>query len=785
METIRWFETLRQGDVLVGGGKGANLGELIAAGVPVPPGFVVTSAAFDAFLRQSGLREPILAHLRDLDVNDTTTLQQTARELQEQVLAAPIPEEVAEPTRRAYAELSRRAGQAEEFVAVRSSATAEDRPHTSFAGMNETFLNVRGAENVLRAVRQCWASLYGARVIFYRREQGLTEEGMSIAVAIQRMVNSEKAGVLFTLNPATGDDSVLVIESSFGLGDAVVSGSVRPDRFEVRKADLAITRREIRHKDFLDTRDEEGRNVRRELSDEDAERPSLSDDEVREIARLGRQIGEHYGAPQDVEWAIEGGQVYIVQSRPVTAVGSQAPAGKAEAPHDGVLVRGLGASPGIAAGRARVLASAEEGARVQEGDVLVTRMTAPDWAPVMRRAAAIVTDEGGMTAHAAIVSRELGIPCIVGTGEATRKIADGEVVTVDARQGVVYRGEVEAEAPAQPVAAAPALVAPATGTRLLVNLGEPERAAAVAAQPVDGVGLLRLEFLILAVTENVHPRRLLQQGRGEEYRQKLAEGLRTFAAAFAPRPVICRSSDFRTNEYRGMEGGAEFEPEEANPMIGYRGAYRYLQEPDLFRLELDAVRQVREEFRLGNLHLMIPFARTLHELRQCKALVDASGLSRDPHFELWVMAEVPSILYRLEDYAALGIEGISIGSNDLTQLLLGVDRDNERLAPLFDERDDAVMGALHDLIVGAHQAGLRCSICGQAPSVYPEVTERLVEWGIDSISINPDAIEVTRRTIAAAEQRLLLASVRDGTPRVGYGSAAGRTVRSSHHTTSP
>ncbi|HPT98618.1 MAG TPA: phosphoenolpyruvate synthase [Armatimonadota bacterium] len=767
METIRWFTTLRKEDVLIGGGKGANLGELTAAGVPVPPGFVVTSDAFNGFLRQSGLRDQILASLRNLDVNDTAALDGVAAELQRAVLAAEVPRQTVEEIHHAYRELSQSSGVGEEFVAVRSSATAEDRPHTSFAGMNETFLNVRGADAVVEAVRRCWASLYGARVIFYRREQGLAEEGMSIAVAVQKMINSEKAGVLFTENPATGDESVLVIESSFGLGDAVVSGSVQPDYFEVRKKDLAILQRRIAHKSFADLRSESGENIRRELSDAEAEAPSLTDEEVRAIAQLGLRIGEHYGTPQDVEWAIEGGQVYIVQSRPVTATGKAATSAEEEtAPGDGILVRGLGASPGIAVGRARVLASATEGARVQEGDILVTRMTAPDWAPVMRRAAAIITDEGGMTAHAAIVSRELGIPCIVGVGNATEKIPDGEIVTVDARQGIVYRGKRAETAAQQPRATAATVTAapPVTATRLLVNLGEPDLAAEVAARPVDGVGLLRLEFLVLSVTNNVHPRRLLEQGRGDEYRQKLAEGLRTFAAAFAPRPIICRSTDFRTNEYRGMEGGEAFEPREANPMIGYRGAFRYVAEPDLFRLELAAVRDVREKERLTNLHLMVPFVRTLGEFRRCKELIDDSGLTRDPAFQLWVMAEVPSILYRLADYAALGTYGVSIGSNDLTQLMLGVDRDSERLAPLFDERDDAVMGAIRDLIEGAHRVGMRCSICGQAPSVYPEVTERLVEWGIDSISVNPDAIDATRRIIASAEQRLLIAAARRVNP---------------------
>lgn len=402
---------------------------------------------------------------------------------------------------------------------------------------------------------------------------------------------------------------------------------------------------------------------------------------------------------------------------------------------------------------------------LQPGEVLVTRKTEPDWAPLMKRASAIVTDEGGMTAHAAIVSRELGIPCVVGTQDGTRRIANGTVVTVDAREGVVYRGRREAPRVESLVSfpAATAVGAPAasvTATRLYVNLAQPELAEKIAAEDVDGVGLLRIEFMVMAITGGSHPRKLIQEGRCDEFRDGLAENLARFARAFAPRPVVARTTDFRTNEYRNMAGGAEFEPEEANPMIGYRGAYRYIREPDLFRLELEAFKIAREEQGLKNLILMLPFVRTLSELRSCRRLMDEVGLTDDPSFPLWVMAEVPSILYWLPRYVEEGVTGVSIGSNDLTQLVLGVDRDSGALASLFDERDTAVMGAIRDIISGCRETGITCSICGQAPSVYPEVTEKLVEWGIDSISVNPDVLVKTRRIIAGAEQRLLLDAAR-------------------------
>jgi pyruvate,water dikinase len=760
-DPIRWFEDLSAGDTDEVGGKGANLGELTRFGMPVPPGFVITAAAFRHFLEQSGLGRAALQKLSELDVDDGLALRQVSEELQRLVRDAALPATVADRVREAYRKLAQQCRSETPFVAVRSSATAEDMPGTSFAGMNETFLNVRGEEELLEAVRACWASLYGARVIFYRRNQGIPEERMAIAVVVQQMVDSEAAGVMFTVNPANQDRGTLVIEGAFGLGDTVVSGRVSPDHWEVSKETLETTRERLGAKHLMTYRDEQGRNRERELSQEEANRPSISPEQVRQVASFGRAIEEHYGVPQDVEWAVADGRVWIVQSRPVTALG----AGEDGKAADGreVLVRGLGASPGLRSGPARVLKCLAESDRLLPGDVLVARMTEPDWTPLMKRAAAIVTDEGGMTAHAAIVSRELGIPCIVGTQDATRRITDGMTITVDAGPGVVYRGRREparSEAPASAVLAPARPTPPVTATRLYVNLGQPELAEKVAREEVDGVGLLRIEFMVLAITRNTHPRKLLQEGRGDEFRDRLAENLALFARAFAPRPVVARATDFRTNEYKNMEGGAEFEPEEANPMIGYRGAYRYLCEPDLFRLELEAFRQVREEQRLKNLILMLPFVRTLSELQECRRLIDAVGLTRSPGFPLWVMAEVPSVIYRLPDYVREGVTGVSIGSNDLTQLMLGVDRDSQTLAPLFDERDPAVLGAIRDIIQTCRKLGVTCSICGQAPSVYPELAEKLVAWGIDSISVNPDVIDRTRRIIAAAEQRLLLDSAR-------------------------
>ncbi len=765
---VRWLEELSAGDTDLVGGKGANLGELLSFGMPVPPAFVATAEAFRTFLAEAGLRDRILETVEQLDVDHTPALSRTALELQESVAGAPFPEEIRKALLGAYRELGKRCEVNEPFVAVRSSATAEDMPGTSFAGMNETILNVRGEEALLEAVRDCWKSLYGARVLFYRRKQGIPEEKIAIAVVVQAMVDSESAGVMFTVNPANGDRKTLVIEGAFGLGDTVVSGAVSPDHWEVDKNTLHLTRERLAEKHVIAYRDERGENQRREVAGEEARRPCLTEELVRKIAGFGKQIEAHYGCPQDIEWAVVDGRISIVQSRPVTAVGgAQAEVEREEAE---VLVRGLGASPGLAGGTARLLQSLADSERLQPGDVLITRKTEPDWVPLMKKASAIVTDEGGMTAHAAIVSRELGIPCVVGTQEGTRRIPDGEVITVDAAEGVVYRGRLagsqRAAEPAAPVGAA-AAPAPVTATRLYVNLGQPELADKVAREDVDGVGLLRIEFLVLSATNNTHPRKLINEGRGQEFRDGLAEHLGRFARAFAPRPVVARTTDFRTNEYRDMVGGAEFEPKEANPMIGYRGAYRYIREPDLFRLELEAFKKVRDEQGLYNLILMLPFVRTLSELRACRRLMDEVGLTDDPNFGYWVMAEVPSILYWLPRYVQEGVTGVSIGSNDLTQLMLGVDRDSQTLATLFDERDPAVMGAIHDIIRSCREHGITCSICGQAPSVYPEITEKLVQWGINSISVNPDVLGRTRRIIAAAEQRLLLESARSGVTAAG------------------
>jgi pyruvate,water dikinase len=759
-EYIRWFDQLGKDDTPIAGGKGANLGEMTRAGLPVPPGFVVTAEAYRSFVDHACLGPIIERTIAATNVDDRRELADAADQVQSRIRAAAIPPDVIAAVADAYHELTRREGGAPPLVAVRSSATMEDTAEASFAGMNLTFLNVQGDEGVEEAVRGVWASLYSPRVIFYRKRLELAGEP-EIATIVQKMVNSDKSGVAFSIDPATGDTTTTVIEGAFGLGEVVVGGQVEPDHYVISKRDLAIRSIRVAEKAFMLTRDEQGRNIRVDLPPDRAGARVLSDAEIIAVADLVRRDEEHYGSPQDVEWAVEGDKVYLVQSRPVTAVARPAGEEPTIARVRKELVRGLNASPGVAIGNVRVALRIEDADALKDGEILVARMTSPDWVPFMRRAAAIVTDAGGMTSHAAIVSRELGLPCVVGARQATAVLHDGMLVTVDATAGTVLEGRADVT-PAPARAATPASAAsagrPVTATRLLVNLAEPESAAAVAARDVDGVGLLRAEFMILSALQGVHPRRLIEQGRGEEFVARMEEQLRVIAAAFNPRPITYRATDFRTNEFRGLQGGDQYEPQEENPMIGRRGAYRYVTNPEPFRLELELLARVRRDF--PNVHLMIPFVRTGSEMRAVKRMVDESPLGADAAFQLWVMAEVPSVVYWLDEYAALGVHGVSIGSNDLTQLVLGVDRDSETLSPLFDERDRAVTGTIAAIIAACRRLGLKSSICGQAPSVYLEYAEQLVRFGIDSISVNPDVIEVTRHNISVAEQRILLEAAR-------------------------
>ena len=684
---------------------------------------------------------------------DTTRLTDLCQRMQGLVQKAGIPDSVRDLILDSYHTLGSNA-----VVAVRSSATGEDGSDASFAGMNATITNVSGDDDLIDSVVRCWMSLFSPRVITYRASRKFTADP-AMAVVMQQMVNSDKAGVAFTADPSTGARDRVVIEAAFGLGEVVVSGEVEPDTYIVSKETLEVLDVRLGLKSFKIVRGPDGHDHSVDLNDQDAGARVLDDAELRTIAELAIATERHNGCPQDTEWAISSGKSYLVQARPITTLRhTTAPTTEANA----VLARGLAAAPGMASGKVRVLQTPDEGDRLLEGEILVAQMTNPDWLPTIRRAAALVTDTGGMTCHAAIVARELGVPCVVGTRTATRDLHDGTTVTVDGAHGRVLSGRVEQAAAASTQTTVGERTAAAeprdevTGTKVYVNLAMPDTAEKVAAQGPDGVGLLRAEFMLTEAFGGRHPRDLIAHGEQKALVAGLVTPLLRIATAFSPRPVIYRATDFRTNEFRGLKGGDEYEPLEHNPMIGYRGCYRYVKEPDLFALELQALAQVREQS--PNVHVMIPFVRTRWELEECLSLVDASPLGRQRGLHRWVMAEVPSVVHWLPEYIGMGVDGVSIGSNDLTQLVLGVDRDSDVCAELFDESDPAVLDTIGQIIGTARKFGITSSLCGQAPSTNPAFAEHLVRMGITSVSVNPDALGAARRTIAAAERRLLLES---------------------------
>lgn len=750
---VRDISTLRITDAEEAGGKGANMGEMVAAKLPVPPGFVLLRDCYRDSMRDGGVGEELSKLHREALTADMTHLPELCDRLQGLVHKAGIADSLRDRILAAYHALG-----ADAVVAVRSSATGEDGRDASFAGMNATITNVSGDDGLLDAVLRCWMSLFSPRVITYRASRKFTGDP-AMAVVVQQMINSEKAGVAFTADPSNGALDRVVIEGAFGLGEVVVSGEVEPDTYIVSKETLEVLDIRNGHKAFKIVRGPDGHDKVVDLDDAQADARVLDDAELKRIAELAIATERHNGNPQDTEWAIAGGHTYLVQARPITTLRhTTAPSSEKHA----VLARGLAAAPGSASGKVRVLDTPDEGNRLLEGEILVAQMTNPDWLPTIRRAAALVTDTGGMTCHAAIVAREMGVPCIVGTRTATRDLHDGTTVTVDGTHGRVLSGVVE-ETPTVSVneqrQPADEPRSEVTGTKVYVNMAMPDNAEVVAAQGADGVGLLRAEFMLTEALGGRHPRDLIAHGEQNILVEKMVASVGRIASAFAPRPVVYRATDFRSNEFRGLKGGESYEPVEHNPMIGYRGCYRYTKEPDLFALELQALAQVREQS--PNLHLMIPFVRTQWELEECLSLVDASPLGRQRGLHRWVMAEVPSVIHWLPEYIGMGIDGVSIGSNDLTQLMLGVDRDSDICAELFDESDPAVLDAISQIVSTARKFGITSSLCGQAPSTRPAFAEHLVRMGITSVSVNPDALGAARRTIAAAERRLLLESARE------------------------
>ena len=752
---VQKFEDLNKSDIAIAGGKGANLGELTQAGIPVPPGFVVTAETYQKFMEDTGINDKVLDILDKIDINDTKALQAAAEEIKSIIIETPIPDDMIMFIKEAYNQLCQRVGEDDTDVAIRSSATAEDLPEASFAGQQDTFLHVSGDEEVIEYVRKCWASLFEARAIFYREENDFEHSKVLIAVVVQKMAIADKAGVMFTVNPSTGEE-IALIEGSWGLGEAVVSGDVTPDNYQVDKANNEVINVTISDKKVMYTNDESGTSIKVNVPENLRMERVLSDEELIELTEMGKRVQAHYGEPMDTEWAFERDNLFLLQARPITTLGDAEPAADDDASVDGeVLVRGLGASPGIATGLVKIVLDIDELDKIEDGDVMVTTMTTPDMVPAMRRASGIVTDEGGVTCHASIISRELGIPCVVGTGDATKTLKEDTGVTLDGKKGLVFEGitEVAEEAPvAQAVAAeAPIL----TVTEVKANVSMPEAAERAAATGADGVGLLRTEHLML--TAGIHPGKFIADGREDELIDTIAENVQIVADAFYPKPVWYRTLDAPTDEFITLEGG-ENEPREHNPMLGWRGIRRELDQPEILKCEFKAIKKLHEK-GYTNIGIMIPLSQSPAELVKAKELCAEVGFIPHKDVDFGMMVEIPAAAIIIDEYLKIGVDFVSLGTNDLTQYTLAVDRNNEFVAKHYTEEHPAVMKLIERTIKKCAEAGVTCSICGQAGSV-PHIVEKLVKFGITSVSSNADAIAEVRKTVARAEQKIILEAAR-------------------------
>ena len=752
---VKKFEELSKADIGIAGGKGANLGELTQAGIPVPPGFVVTAQAYEYFMDEAGINDKVMSILEETDINDTKALQAAAEEIKKIIVESPIPDDLVMYIREYYNELCQRVGEDDTDVAIRSSATAEDLPEASFAGQQDTFLHVSGDDEVIEFIRKCWASLFEARAIFYREENNFEHSKVYIAVVVQKMAFADKAGVMFTVNPSTGEE-IALIEGSWGLGEAVVSGDVTPDNYQVDKKNNEIINVTISDKKVMYINDESGTSVKVEVPEERRKERVLSDDELIQLTEMGKTVQAHYGEPMDTEWAFEKDMLFLLQARPITTLGgAEEAADDASSDLGDVLVRGLGASPGMAAGTVKIVLDIDELDKIKDGDIMVTTMTTPDMVPAMRRASGIVTDEGGVTCHASIISRELGIPCVVGTGDATTTLVENSGVTLDGKKGLVFDGISQTKEEA-PVAAGTVEAAPIiTVTEVKANVSMPEAAEKAAATGADGVGLLRTEHLML--TSGIHPGKFIADGNEDELIDTIADNVQIVADAFYPRPVWYRTLDAPTDEFITLEGG-ENEPREHNPMLGWRGIRRELDQPEILKCEFKAIKKLHEK-GYTNIGIMIPLSQSPEELKQAKALCSEVGFEPHKDVEFGMMVEIPAAAIMIDEYIKVGIDFVSLGTNDLTQYTLAVDRNNEFVAKHYSEEHPAVMKLIERTIRKCAEAGVKCSICGQAGSV-PHIVEKLVEFGITSVSSNTDAIADVRKTVARAEQKIILDAAR-------------------------
>ncbi len=848
---ILWFREIRIKDIPSVGGKGASLGEMVNHNFPVPPGFVVTAQAYFRYIEEKGIKDKIVSKIDAIDVENSEELARVSEEVRNIILATPMSETLSNEIKRAYGKLGEKkiawlTSSEEEFVAVRSSATAEDLPGASFAGQQETYLNVKGREDLVKSVQKCWASLFTARAVYYRKKQGFDTEQVGIAVVVQKMINGQTSGIMFTAEP-TGDETKIVIEAGFGLGEAIVSGSVTPDTYTVDKGSLKILDKKIHSQTFKIVK--QGRkNVKEKLSPAVAKKQKIDDKTIIQIAKLGKQIENHYKKPEDIEWAIENKELFIVQSRPITTLGlktsvsSEGRKKRLEELKDKIVLEGLAASPGIAPGKVKVVRNVAQISKVEKGDILVAQMTSPDWVPTMKKSSGIITDEGGVTCHAAIVSRELGIPCVVGTGRAMEILEDGDEVTVNGYEGVVYKGTVEIEEPdevkievikltdIEPVETIikeevsegvkkekavaeenqaekhkkefkerveeerneimekapeeakeivkefgekkaedmPKKEQKEEGDKIIdllrkiapkikVNVALPDAAESAAKTEADGVGLLRAEHMI--TSSGKHPAEFIRKGESEELTKVIKKGIKIVASLFKGKPVWYRTFDARTDEFRGLEGG-ENEPKEDNPMLGWHGIRRDLDMPELLRAQFRAIKELHSE-GLDNVGVMLAFVQSSEEVKAAKKIATEEGLEPGKKTQFGVMVETPAAVWGIDEILEEGIDFISFGTNDLTQLTLGVDRNNEHIQKIFTELHPAVLRSIRHVIKKCKKKNVITSICGQAGS-KPEMVKHLVEFGIDSISANIDAVKIVRETALVEEKKLILGMERKG-----------------------
>ncbi|MBZ9571221.1 phosphoenolpyruvate synthase [Methanobrevibacter sp. TMH8] len=758
---VERFENISKEDVGIAGGKGANLGELTQAGIPVPPGFVVTAETYNKFMTDTGIIDNIMDILSGIDINNTKELQKSAEKIKKIIINTSIPEDISALIIEAYNALCQKTGDDDLLVAIRSSATAEDLPEASFAGQQDTFLNIHGSESVIEYVRKCWASLFEARAIFYREENNFEHSKVYIAVVVQEMVESEKAGVMFTVNPSTGED-VALIEGSWGLGEAVVSGSVTPDTYYVDKKTNEVLNLSIADKKVMFEKLPSGETKQVDVPEELRNKRVLSENELIELTEMGKRIQKHYDAPQDTEWAFHDNTLYMLQSRPITTLdeGTEVSGSTAEPDDDlesrEVIVRGLGASPGMASGSVKIIRKIDELDKIQDGDIMVTTMTTPDMVPAMKRSSGIITDEGGITCHAAIISRELGIPCVVGTGNATEVLKENSKVTIDGKKGLVFEGEFKITKEKQTEKISVQAAAPIiTVTEVKANVSMPEAAKKAFATGADGVGLLRTEHMML--TAGVHPNKFINDGREDELIKILMENILKVVDVFYPKPVWYRTLDAPTDEFQTLEGG-EDEPHEHNPMLGWRGIRRELDQPDILKAEFKAIKKLHEQ-GYTNIGIMIPLSQSPEELRKAKMISEEVGLIPHKDVDFGIMVETPAAALMIEEFIEVGIDFASLGTNDLTQYTLAVDRNNELVAKNYNEEHPAVLKLIARTIEKCAEAGVTSSICGQAGS-KPHIVEKLVELGINSVSANTDAVVDVRHTVARSEQKLLLDAAR-------------------------